>query len=289
MQCIKCQAPLYPGEPRCDQCGELVGATDLSSPVQAERSAPDTSPVASKPPPNSFALPERELRRLLALVQYAMGPPERPAVNGVRMVLDPPELTLVATDGHRLVATTYAVDVNQLGAREVTMPRAAISKLIETLTNSGDPVVIGLLDNEAVIRFGGKKLATQFIQGQFPDYKRVFSTGNTNLLRVNRAGLMQALHRLNSGDGARTRSAWTLSAGSLSIAEPDRGGTQQQLAVTYTGTPMRIGFDPRYVLDALSQLDCEEIEIALHDAHAPGILSIPARDDFKCVLMPIRL
>src|SRR6266481_7102787 len=97
-----------------------------------------------------FAMPQKALRRLLGLVQYAMAQQDiRYYLNGLLMVVEGGQLKLVATDGHRLAYASREVEGKNLPKQEVILPRKTIIELSKLLEDSDDPVAIELSSAQA--------------------------------------------------------------------------------------------------------------------------------------------
>jgi DNA polymerase III sliding clamp (beta) subunit (PCNA family) len=104
------------------------------------------------------------------------------------------------------------------------------------------------------------------------------------VLRIARQTLAQALQR-TGGDQAAV--VWSLEHGRLALEVKAAGTTAQTLRVDYRGDTLRVGFNSAYWLDALNNLDCDQVEIAFGKAFEPAVLTIPGDPHFKYVVMPM--
>ncbi len=241
----------------------------------------------------ALSLPQKALKGLLALVQYAMAQQDiRYYLNGLLMVIDAGELRMVATDGHRLAVATREVAAEGLGRQEVILPRKTIIELTKLLADTDDPVAIELSASQARFRFGGVLLASKLIDGKFPDYQRVIPSAHPKQLRINRQLLAQALQRAAILTSDKFRGVrWVLGEGSLRISctNTEQEEAQDELDVDYKGEALDVGFNVQYLLDVLNNLEVEEIEVALGDANSSALVTVPSRTDFKYVVMPMRI
>jgi DNA polymerase-3 subunit beta len=248
--------------------------------------APDGAAVA-------LSLPQKALKGLLALVQYAMAQQDiRYYLNGLLMVIEGGELRMVATDGHRLALATRSVGAEALGRQEVILPRKTIIELTKLLGDTDEPVAIELSASQARFRFDGVLLASKLVDGKFPDYQRVIPTAQPKHLRVNRQLLAQALGRAAILTSDKFRGVrWVLGDGALRISctNTEQEEAQDELDVDYKGEALDVGFNVQYLLDVLNNLDAEEIEVALGDANSSALVTVPSRTDFKYVVMPMRI
>ena len=241
----------------------------------------------------SLSLPQKALKGLLALVQYAMAQQDiRYYLNGVLMVVDGSELRLVATDGHRLAVATRDVAATNAGRQEVILPRKTIIELFKLLGETEDPVTIDCSASQARFRFDGVLLASKLVDGKFPDYQRVIPTAQSKLVRIGRQVLGQALQRAAILTSDKFRGVrWVLGDGSLRISctNTEQEEAQEELDIDYKGEALDIGFNVQYLLDVLNNLQAEEVELALGDANSSALVTVPKRSDFKYVVMPMRI
>jgi DNA polymerase-3 subunit beta len=241
----------------------------------------------------ALELPQKDLKGLLALVQYAMAQQDiRYYLNGLLMVVDAGELRVVATDGHRLAVATKAVAARDVGRQEVILPRKTIIELTKLLGDTADPVTIELSASQARFRFDGVLLASKLVDGKFPDYQRVIPSAHTKQLQMSRQLLGQALQRAAILTSDKFRGVrWVLGDGSLRISctNTEQEEAQEELDVDYKGEALDIGFNVQYLLDVLNNLTVDAVQVSLGDANSSALITVPGRDDFKYVVMPMRI
>ena len=241
----------------------------------------------------SFTVPQKLLRSLLSLVQYAMAQQDiRYYLNGLLMVIEEEQLKLVATDGHRLAYASRKVEGKNLARQEVILPRKTIIELSKLLEDSDDPVAIDLSSAQAKFKFGNVVLVSKLVDGKFPDYGRVIPQNQPKKLRLDRITLLQALQRAAILTSDKFRGVrWVLGDGSLKIScsNTEQEEAQEELDVPYRGEPLDIGFNVGYIVDVLNNLDAAEVECGLGDANSSALFTLPERGDFKYVVMPMRI
>ena len=239
-----------------------------------------------------FALPQKALRRLLGLVQYAMAQQDiRYYLNGLLMVVEEKQLKLVATDGHRLAfaSLTLAAD---LPRQEVIVPRKTVLELSKLLADSEDEVKIEVSPSQAAFSFGTIELVSKLVDGKFPDYTRVIPTQHKNRLQIERESLRQALLRAAILSNEKFRGVrWVLADGSLKIvsSNAEQEEAHEEIEVKYSGDALDIGFNVNYLLDVLNNVSGTEIECAFGDSSSSALISYAAEKDFKYVVMPMRI
>jgi DNA polymerase-3 subunit beta len=241
----------------------------------------------------SFTVPQKLLRALIGLVQYAMAQQDiRYYLNGLLMVIEDDQLKLVATDGHRLAYASRKVGGKNLARQEVILPRKTIIELSKLLDDSDDPVAIDLSSAQARFKFGNVVLVSKLVDGKFPDYGRVIPQAQPKKLKLDRIALLQALQRAAILTSDKFRGVrWVLGDGSLKIScsNTEQEEAQEELDVPYKGETLDIGFNVGYLVDVLNNLDVAEIECGLGDANSSALFTLPERSDFKYVVMPMRI
>jgi DNA polymerase-3 subunit beta len=249
--------------------------------------------AAGEGSPSKFSMPQKMLRGLLGLVQYAMAQQDiRYYLNGLLMVLDGGSLKLVATDGHRLAFASRELGAGDLPKQEVILPRKTIIELSKLLGDTDDPVSIELSANQARFSFGEVLLISKLVDGKFPDYGRVIPKDQPKSLRLKRTELLTCLQRAAILTSDKFRGVrWILSNGALKIVctNTEQEEAQEELDVDYKGESLDIGFNVGYLLDVLNNLDVGEIDCGLGDANSSALFTVPDKADFKYVVMPMRI
>lgn len=243
--------------------------------------------------PTKFSVPQKLLKNLIGLVQYAMAQQDiRYYLNGLLMVIEEGLLKLIATDGHRLAFAAKEVGDKTLPRQEVILPRKTVLELAKLLADTDDPVAVELSASQARFKFGDVLLISKLVDGKFPDYTRVVPQNQPRRLRLTRTQLLQSLQRAAILTSDKFRGVrWVLSDGTLKIicSNTEQEEAQEELDVDYKGDSLDIGFNVGYLLDVLNNVDVQEIDCALGDSNSSALITIPGREDFKYVVMPMRI
>lgn len=238
------------------------------------------------------SLPQKELRRILALVHYAMAQQDiRYYLNGLLLVAAADELKLVATDGHRLALATTALSGGG-AAREVIIPRKAVLEVLKLLGESEEPIEISIRSNQVRFRFDDVVLVTKVVDGKFPDYTRVIPVGHGKVISPERTALLQALQRTAILSTDKIRGVrMVLTSGSLRLicTNNEQEEAQEELAVDYRGEALDIGFNVSYLLDVLGNVSSETVNCAFSDPNSSCLVTLPGDEGFKYVVMPMRI
>jgi DNA polymerase III subunit beta len=231
------------------------------------------------------------LRDMLAQTTFAISHDEsRYALNGILFVVQERELRLVATDGHRLA---LAVRSLPSGGKAVSgiVPRKAVQELAR-MVGSGEDVEVAIGDNQFMLRMPNVLLIARLIEGTFPNYEQVVPRAHPHRLVLPRSALTAALRRVSVLSEERTKPTKVfLAPGQLKLSaySPDFGEAEEQLEVDYRGEEMTIGFNSRYLLDALGAQSTEQIVLELKDGLSPGVVKSFEDDGSLCVIMPMRI
>ena len=145
----------------------------------------------------SFSLPQRVLRHLLARVQYAMAVQDiRFYLNGMLLQLKDGQVTVAATDGHRLAVDSAKLDSPLAKDLEVILPRKAVVELIKLLGDGDEAVEVQVSPNQVVVRGSHFELRSKVVDGKFPDYQRVVPVGHDKDFSIGRQTFNQSLVKL---------------------------------------------------------------------------------------------
>jgi DNA polymerase-3 subunit beta len=230
------------------------------------------------------------LRTLLARTAYAMSQDEsRPFLNGVYMLVRKGELRLVATDGHRLALARLTVEAENEMAGIV--PRKAVGEMGRVL-GGNEAASLALRENQFLLRTPGFVLVSKLVEGAFPPYEQVLPKAHPRRLTIEREPLIAALRRVSVVADDRTRPIrLTAAPGALRLAASSQelGEAEEVLPADFAGEELPVGFNTRYILDALVPMDGERIVIELKDSLSPGVFKGAADEDHLCVIMPMRI
>jgi DNA polymerase-3 subunit beta len=253
--------------------------------------ADDFPPVTPGAPGSWVTVATRTLREMLDRTVFAISHDEgRPPLTGVLFLFQGKELRLVATDGHRLALTTRPLAEAAAGVSGI-VPRKGVQEVARVL-GSSDEVQIGIGENQFVLRLPGFVMLARLIEGQFPNYEQVLPRAHPRRVTVSRAALSAALRRVSVMSEERTRPVkLVLNPGVMRLmaAHPELGEAEESLEVPYVGDELTIGFNSRYLLEALAPLEADQVVVELKDATSPGVIKSFEEEGTLCVIMPMRI
>jgi DNA polymerase-3 subunit beta len=135
-------------------------------------------------------------------------------------------------------------------------------------------------------------MTARLIEGQFPNYEAVIPKAHPGRLVISRAALTSALRRVAVMAEERNKPVkLTLAPASLRLAasSQDLGEAEESLDVDYAGAEVTIGFNSRYLLDAMAPVDEDEVILEFKDGLSPGVIRSVSDDGYCCVIMPMRI
>jgi DNA polymerase-3 subunit beta len=239
-----------------------------------------------------FAVPQKTLKDLLNQVSFAMAVHDiRYYLNGILFVAEGKQLSLVATDGHRLAFASSTLDV-EVPRQEVILPRKTVLELQRLLSDAEGAIEMQFASNQAKFAFGGMEFVTKLVEGKFPDYNRVIPKNHKNSVTLGRAPLLASQQRTAILTSEKFKGVrLNLEPGTLRVASNNAENEEavDELDIDYGGDAFEIGFNVTYLIDALANMDQDMVKIDLADANSSALITIPENANFKYVVMPMRI
>jgi len=247
--------------------------------------------------PTRFELPAETLKQLIDKTRFAISTEEtRYYLNGIFFHVQEdgaaPVLKAAATDGHRLARVTIARPDGAEGMPDIIIPRKCVGELRKLLDEVDGSVEISLSSTKIRFGLGTAILTSKLIDGTFPDYNRVIPTGNDKLLRIDPRSFMEGVDRVATIASEKTRAvkmALDKDKITLSVTSPENGTAAEEVSGDYASAGFEIGFNARYLLDILGQIDSDIVEVHLADAAAPTLIRENDKAAALYVLMPMRV
>ena len=246
--------------------------------------------------PTKFELPAATLKEIIDKTRFAISTEEtRYYLNGIFWhVTDDaqPVLKAAATDGHRLARVTVARPDGAAGMPDIIVPRKCIAELRKLLDEIDGSVEISLSASKIRFGLGTAVLTSKLIDGTFPDYNRVIPTGNDKILRIDPKSFMEGVDRVSTIASEKTRAvkmALETDKITLSVTSPENGTAAEEVSGDYKSDGFEIGFNARYLMDILAQVEGDTVEVHLADAAAPTLIRENDKASALYVLMPMRV
>lgn len=219
----------------------------------------------------------------------------RPAMTGVYVNLGDKNTTFVSTDGHRLVRYRRA-DVKSDNGSTIIIPRKALNLLKATLPSENTDVAIDFNASNAFFKFGTIRMICRLIDERFPDYENVIPATSTIKMTINRTDFLSSLKRISIYANKTTHQVRLKITGSeLQVSAEDldfSNEANERLSCEHEGEDIEIGFNARFMIEMLSNLDTEQIKLNMSAPNKAGVILPVEKDkneDILMLVMPVML
>jgi DNA polymerase-3 subunit beta len=215
----------------------------------------------------------------------------RYTLSGVLLICSEQDTTMVSTDGHRLAHIKRPVSLGK--TFRAIVPRKALDEVGRfAIDSDATEIELASLDNHLVFRKGRSILVTRLIEGQFPDYEGVIPKEFTRRVTIDHERFLRALRRVSLLSNEKTKPVkidFERDGLTLQSNTPEMGEAIEQIPAEYDGDAMVMGFNARYLLEALSVIDSAQVALELNDPLSPGVMR-PVDDlHYFYVIMPMRV
>ena len=232
-----------------------------------------------------------KLKKLFSMVSYAMAQQDiRYYLNGVLLVINGNTLKMIATDGHRLAYATTTLDKDYV-KNEIILPRKTVNEFLKLLDESEEKITLNIWPNQIKASFSNVVITSKIIDGKFPDYDRVIPK-YTNHLTLDRLLILQALQRAAILSNEKFRGVrFVLTEKNLRIisSNSEQEEAQEDIETDYHGTALDIGFNVNYLLDGLNNSKQQMTTFSFGDPNSSILITEPGNEEFKYVVMPMRI
>ena len=243
--------------------------------------------------------PAHQLAEMIERTAFASSTEEsRYNLNGVFFepftVDDQKNIRMVATDGHRLSLVDKPCSEFSNLEKGVIIPRKGLLEIRKLLGDAGENDVIHLAvsENNFVAKKNKTVVLTRLIEGDFPDYQAVIPRENDKKIQLSREEFTACLKRIatmttEKGEGIM----FQIEHGSMVVSSSshDFGDASEDIDIDYGAEKIVIGFNGRYMLDALGAMRSEELVLELKDNATAGVLRPVGDEKYLCLVMPMKL
>ncbi len=216
----------------------------------------------------------------------------RPVLTGVLVSAAGEEMTMVATDSYRLAVKRTELESAIGGELEANIPARALRELGRIVAAGGiGEVAVGLLPNQAVFEAGAILLNTRLIDGQFPNFRQLLPESYEHDVRLPRPELLEVVRRVSQLAQRNAPLRLSFSPGELKVSAstPDVGDAEETMPAAFEGEPLEIGFNPEFLREGIESVVGDEVMLRLISPLRPGLLQPVDNEDFRYLVMPIRL
>ncbi|MCX2739091.1 DNA polymerase III subunit beta [Pontibacter anaerobius] len=238
---------------------------------------------------NSIEIPSNVLARAINKTIFAVSNDElRPAMTGIFVQLRNESVTFVATDGHRLLRYRRT-DVGTAQEASIIVPRKAFTLLKTTLPSEATAVRMEFNQSNAFFSFDNIRMICRLIDERYPDYENVIPVQNPNKLVIDRSDLLSSVKRISIYSNKTTHQIrLKLSGSELQVSAEDldfSNEANERLTCQYDGEDMEIGFNAKFLMEMLNNIDSDEITFELSTPNRAGLLMPIVNEEAEDVLM----
>jgi len=242
-----------------------------------------------------------KLHRMVSNTIFAVTTDElRMTLMGILFQINPAELRLVATDGHRLSKIVDKKFSSPLIQKDLIVPSKALHILLKNLETinikEGENVTLVIGDSHITFKWSNNSIYTKLIDGKFPKYESVIPFDNEFRLIVDRESLLSSVRRVSIFSNSITHQVrFMLSEKQMQVCSEDiefGGEANESLPVDYTGEEMEIGYNAHYIMDILKNIDTKEVVFLLKNPKSAALIYPTEQkegEELQMLLMPIRL
>ena len=243
---------------------------------------------------SSLTFKNEELAEMIEKTIFSSGESDtRYTLNGLLFHMKPDRklITVVATDGHRMALINKGLELSEGAEKKVIVPRKAASELKKFLAGDGT-VSCSIGSQHILFTAGGVDFMARLVDGDYPNYESVIPNSNDKIVHVETDSFVKAIRKASimSKEGSNNVllkvEPKTMT---VSSSNPGLGEARDVVDIEYSNEPIKIGFNSRYLTDAISAFKTDKVSLSFADAISPVIVTNNGSQDHICILMPMRL
>lgn len=267
------------------------GSTRFSVPSRSEEEFPRIKDADGSP---SCTLSQSELRKLIRHTIFAVSHEEtRPYLTGMLVELEGAEIHVVSTDANRLAFRKGSLTQPVSEPIKVIIPGKSFAELARLLqTDDEAQVEMAVASNQAIFSMPGTRFVTRLIEGQFPDYRRVFPASYHTKIVADRKELLAAVDRaaLVARKGTPTvRLHVKENVLVLTATEAEVGELYEEMPVAQEGGDLEMSYQSRFLSDVLRVIEEPHVVIEMGDGLLPAVVYGEGDEAYRYVVMPVRV
>ena len=243
-----------------------------------------------------FTLTAQLIKEMVGKTFFATSNDEmRPALSGVFFKKEGSKIEMVATDGHRLAMVSKETGDSApdgMNVEGIIIPKKGINEIRRLADDGLGSVMIGITDRVCIVKKDGIMLRLSLIDAVYPEYRKVIPKEGGTEVRADRTTMLHSLRRMGvmssemfSGVKIRLTEGKMI----LNSINPEVGEANDEIEVDFSGEPMTVGYNVRYLIDAIEVIDEELISFEMRSNEGPGVIRPAGNDAYLCVVMPIKL
>ena len=267
------------------------GYASFSISAESADEYPDLPDVSTG---HAIRIPQNKLKELISGTIFAVSDNQaRPIHNGVKFEVSNDAVTAVAVDGFRLARRTYHPEEPTGRNLSFVVPASGLKEVEKILTDSDDPVGFTLGSKHILYQVGDATLVCRLLEGDFLDWKRVVPTNCPIQLVASVHDLASSVERVGLIVSEKYKSPIRCVFGNQELlmrTNTTIGAAEDRCSYAGDGKELEIGFNVRYMADALRAIPSEEVTMELTNGLSPIVLTpVDDKQDFAYMILPVRI
>ena len=239
-------------------------------------------------------IPQNQLKNLISGTIFAVSENQgRPIHTGVKFEVTDTAITAVAVDGFRLARRTYHPEEGTGREMNFVVPAAGLKELEKILTDCDDAVTFTLGTKHILFQVGSATLVCRLLEGEFLDWRRVVPTNCPVKLVANVGDLASSVDRVGLIVSEKYKSPVRCVFGNQELlmrTSTTIGAAEDRCSLAGDGQELEIGFNVRYLADALRVIPSDEVTLELTNGLSPIVLTpVDDKEDFAYMVLPVRI
>lgn len=240
----------------------------------------------------SFTLSQDLFRSMIRQTIFAISQDEaRPILTGVLVEADKGEMSMVAIDGYRLALRKAEIDPSI--TKRAVIPGKTLSELSRLMTGENDEKVkISMSDRHILFEIDDIRIVSRLLEGEFIKYGQIIPKEKKSLIVTNVTDLTNAIERasLMAREGKNSSIRFTIKDDLMTIrSNVEIGSVREELRIELEGEDIEIGFNPRYMLDALKIMESDSVVLEMTTPVSPCIMKPVDSDSYLYLVLPVRM
>jgi len=239
----------------------------------------------------SFSISQASMKELIKQTIFAVGTDEnRKIMTGALIEAENGEIRIVALDGFRMAVSNSLIKEDV--SFKVVVPGKNMNEILRILETSDEDLTVSLSGNLISFEFKECRISSNVLDGEFMNYKSYIPSKFETVIKVNTKDLIDSLERasLITSDDKRYPVKFTINDDDMLISSTaDVGISKEQIKIENEGSPLHIGFNPRYFIDALKVINDENIKISFTSSVGPCIITALDHERYLFLILPVRI
>ena len=248
---------------------------------------------------NFYSMQGQLIEGLIRKTSFAMSGDEmRKNLNGVLVeTLDDGGkkiLRMIATDGHRLAIANADMGEESLFKLDkgIIIPRKGLNEIKRLIEDAPEEVFVGIRQGMCIVKTDSTMLRVSLVDAEYPDYRRVIPAEKGIVVQFEKDAILHALRRMSVISSERYSGVIiALSEGKMVLesTNPDVGEAKEEIEIAYHEKDISIGYNVKYLIDAMEVIDDETVVLEMGAGMKPGIIKPAHNDEYVCIIMPLKV